>query len=906
MFNQLAAALCFFRRFLPVFLGLAATVKASEEPRLMVDFSDQPAPWVLSAFDLSILKLEAKVDLEVAHALGNRCLARVSLSEIAKNSPAEERARHLKVPLLEGSADGLWRLDATHPRWVSVVVHEIVEAAAVRGFDGVMLSGLETISQDAERAATLRVMKVLKATFPDKLLFMEGGFDLLAEARRSLDGIVFIEKAGQLQAAQMDRRVREATRQGVRPFVVGFADPEHLGDLLGRAEKIRELGGVPFFTTSGLDGTYLGPLQEIMRRVLVLHRGDARQTFTAKVLHGSLEWLGYQVRYQDVDQGRAEDLVSAYDGVTAVVLDRTLILTAELQQKLVQMVSLVVENKLPLLLTGQPWHQAESWKQVAAKLCLQGSGREQKAPAEARLRLVSATMLMEQGALMPRTASWHDLRATEGARVCVSLQSGVDEAAIFDQVFLADWGGVWLDPLSDEAGPQVSPLAFLEQWLAGQVVAPVADTTSQDGQRLLVSQITAEGFAQKAGLPGLPMAAEAMRDQVLKRYKLPFSVALCEGDLRGFTPGHDPHQALRLQEVARSILALAHVEAASYSYSRPQDWSGPAAAVSGVLNTTAPRGNMGIEREIAGSLVYLHREILPEGSQMAFMAWPAGVSPRAGAVDFSWKMGVENVETVTQPFFAGRAAALQPRSWGNDDFFQSFITQNRRGQALEADRSITEAQRHGQDRWLSPVQVALRFEDVKNEHSLRQVHQWLDWCASQPLQAVTVGQYARICRDAARTRVFQTAPSRWIIVNGGQSRTLRLPASAGVPDLMRCTGVAGYTQVADQLYIHLLGLRRTELVMQEKPLRDHLRLASSTANMRFLEAASSRALFQVATTRPVELVFAGIPPGTLCQMTANGRPEHLVADNHGRIEFIVPHESTVQLRVLPTHQSAMR
>ena len=537
MFNPLTSALCFFRRFLPVFLGLAVTVKAAEEPRLMVDFSDQPAPWVLSAFDLSILKLEAKVDLEVAHALGNRCLARVSLFEIAKNSPAEERARHLKVPLLEGSTEGLWRLDATHPRWVSVVVHEIVEAAAVRGFDGVMLSGLETISQDAERAATLRVMKVLKATFPDKLLFMEGGFDLLAEARRSLDGIVFIEKAGQLQAAQMDRRVREATRQGVRPFVVEFADPEHPGDLLGRAEKIRELGGVPFFTTSGLDGTYLGPLQEIMRRVLVLHRGDARQTFTAKVLHGSLEWLGYQVRYKDVDQGRAEDLVSAYDGVTAVVLDRSLILTAELQQKLAQMVSMVMEHKLPLLLTGQPWHQAESWKQVAAKLGLQGSGREQKAPAEARLRLVSATMLMEQGALMPRTASWHDLRAPEGARVFVSLQSGVDEAAVFDQVFLADWGGVWLDPLSDEAGPQVSPMAFLEQWLAGQVVAPVADTTSQDGQRLLVSQITAEGFAQKAGLPGLPMAAEAMRDQVLKRYKLPFSVALCEGDLRGFYSG---------------------------------------------------------------------------------------------------------------------------------------------------------------------------------------------------------------------------------------------------------------------------------------------------------------------------------------------------------------------------------
>lgn len=906
MCDRLFTALANFRLIMPVLLGLAVSAKAAEEPRLMVDFSEQPAPWVLSAFDLCILRLEAKVDLEAAHALGNRCLARVSLFEIAKKSPAEVRARHLKVPLLEGSTEGLWRLDATHPKWSSVVVHEIVEAAAVRGFDGVMLSGLETISQDAERAATLRVMKILKATFPDKLLFMEGGFDLLAEARRSLDGIVFIEKTGHIQAAQMDRRVREATRQGVRPFVVEFADPEKPGDLVGRAEKIRELGGVPFFTTSRLDGAYLGPLQEITRSVLVLHRGAPRQTFTAKVLHGSLEWLGYQVRYQDVDQGRAEDLVSAYNGVTAVVLDRSLSLTAELQGKLAQMVSLVVERRVPLLLTGQPWREGQIWTQVAAKLGLQGSGREMKAPESARLRLVSALMLMEQGSVMPRTLGWHDLRAPEEARILLSLQSGVDAAAVFDQVFLTSWGGVWLDPLSDEAGPQVNPLTFLEHWLAGQAVTPVVDTTSQDGQRLLITQITAEGFAQKAGLPGLPLAAEAMRDQVLKRYRLPFSVALCEGDLRGFTPGHDPQQALRLQDVARSILALSHVEAASYTYSMPQDWSGPATAVSGSLNTRAPQERRGIEREIAGSLLYLHQEILPEGHKMAFMAWPTGVSPQASAVGFSWKMGVENVETITLPFLAGRRPALQPRTWGNEDFFQVFISESRQGQVLAADRAIAEAQRHSQDRWLGPVQVALRFTDALDEVSLKQVHQWLDWCAAQPLQAVTVGQYARLCRDAARTRVFQTAPSRWIIVNGGQARTLRLPASAGVPDLMRCVGVAGYTQVADQLYIHLLGLRRTELVLQEKPQRDHLRLASSSANVRFLETASSRALFQVASTRQVELVFAGIPPGTICQIIANGRPEYLMADNKGTIDFSVPHQATVQLRLMPSQQSAMR
>jgi hypothetical protein len=48
-------------------------------------------------------------------------------------------------------------------------------------------------------------------------------------------------------------------------------------------------------------------------------------------------------------------------------------------------------------------------------------------------------------------------------------------------------------------------------------------------------------------------------------------------------------------------------------------------------------------------------------------------------------------------------------------------------------------------------------------------------------------------------------------------------------------------------------------------------------------------------------------PGTMCQMLANGLPEYHMADTKGRIEFIVPSQSTVQLRILPeTPKAAMR
>ncbi len=127
-----------------------------------------------------------------------------------------------------------------------------------------------------------------------------------------------------------------------------------------------------------------------------------------------------------------------------------------------------------------------------------------------------------------------------------------------------------------------------------------------------------------------------------------------------------------------------------------------------------------------------------------------------------------------------------------------------------------------------------------------------------------------------------------------------------MPDLHSCTGVAGYLVRGDQLYVHTLGLRRTELVLKPLATPGHLRLADASATVHYMESGTTRALLQVAHCRPVEMTFAGMTPGTICQMIANGQPEYLMADTAGRIEFTVPGEATVQLKLLPAYHAAMR
>jgi len=291
-----------------------------------------------------------------------------------------------------------------------------------------------------------------------------------------------------------------------------------------------------------------------------------------------------------------------HHGFSAVILDQTLALSAERQHALAELVTAVAQRKVPLLITGLPWQQPQDWNRVSQSLGLAGSGRELPSPlSKTRFEQLRNDWLMNPGAVAPRTSGLRDLRVTavEGVESLLSLKS---EGAEYTQVALTPWGGLWLDPLALEAGPQIHPLPFLEKMLSKGALAPVMDTTSLDGRRLLVTHVDSEGFAETSDLPGMPLAAEAMLEKVVSRYALPMTVAVSEADVRGWTPGTDPRQALRFQEAARRLFALPNVEPASATLSRPQGWKG-AEATAGRLNASAQSLDVGVTGQHGKELV---------------------------------------------------------------------------------------------------------------------------------------------------------------------------------------------------------------------------------------------------------------------------------------------------------------
>jgi hypothetical protein len=859
---------------------------ASAAERVGVDLSERPDVVGLRAFDVAVIRAEAQVDLEQLHAAGVKLLAAVDVREVAAGSAAEEEARVLGVPLTTADG-GMIRLDVRHEGWLTVAVRALLRPAAERGFNGYVLMGLGALTED-ERTAAAQGIAALHAMFPEKHLVLRDAPELTRECAHHVRGVLL---TGHEVA---EPRLREAVKLGLSAYVAEYAEESTVAHLEERARAIGAAGGAPFLTTAALDGRNLGPLRLVQRRVVVLHSGPVRETLTWKVLHGTLQWLGHEVVYEEMKSG-----MTVAPGTAAVIVDASLKLPDVLQAELTALIKRLAQQKVRLLLTGLPWESLEGLAEVGSALGWQGSGARIQPVRKAAFGKLEMGALMRTGAVAPRTQDFRDLRAPSGARVLVSIRSAPTRMS-FDAVYVAEWGGVWLDSLAAVAGPQVAPLCFLNLLLGGAAAAPVPDVASLEGKRLMVTHVGSEGFTRLSNAKGLPLAAEVMRERVVKRYPLPFTVALCEGDVRGWTPESERRDALRYSQAARALLALPNVEAASGSLSRPNKWDGKNFEA-GPLDAHGAEVRLGLEREIGGSLAFIHRQLLPFGRSVPMMLWPRKTAAGAEAVAFARRMGVESLEYLAAELFPGGAVPMRPF------FFGSVLApETRPGGRLEAAAMQAEIERSGEGAWEHAVQVALSFEDVVTEQSLREVEALLGWCQTQPLHALPASSYAKLVRDAVRTRVYEAGPGHWVILNEGLARTLRLPEAMGTPDLSASHGITGYTARGGYLYIHTAGGKKTELVLEKAMKKGELRMVSVTGEVKVVDAESGRQVFRVKGAEPVRVSMTGLRAGQVCEMRAGRAVTYHTADAGGGFEFEAPAGALVQLQALPSRHAALR
>ncbi len=327
----------------------------------------------------------------------------------------------------------------------------------------------------------------------------------------------------------------------------------------------------------------------------------------------------------------------------------------------------------------------------------------------------------------------------------------------------------------------------------------------------------------RAERPGSPFAGQVILDDILKRYPIPHTISVVEGEVgpAGLYPADSP----KLEAIAREIFKLPYVELASHTFSHPFDWAAAEAGRAANPPATLPIRNyiFSIDRDLRGSIDYINSRLAPAGKTVKVLLWSGDCSPSKDVVAFAQQLGVQNVNgggsTRTSDFPSlTRGTALGiPKGEGVYQVFapvenENVYTNDWHGPYYGYQHAIETFELNERPRRLSIITIYYHFYSGVKTASLSALKRVYDWALAQETTRLYLSEYA------AKVQAFQEVTlarhvddEAWEIGNLGELRTLRVDSLWGWPDLNRSTGVAGARDGPQGRYLHLA--RNSEVVI---------------------------------------------------------------------------------------------
>jgi polysaccharide biosynthesis protein PelA len=675
------------------------------------------------------------------------------------------------------------------------------------------------------------------------------------------------------------------------------------------------------------------PSQTVPRRILVLFGRDPRvnegariypiDSLTASTLQAALEWQGYELDYFDIGHGQAP---ATTPDTAGIIMDGALQLHADRELALAEWMDTQRRKGIPFLLIGDvPVFSETAVKRWQKDFGIDGDLQPIRHLKSVEITKLEPTIFGKEIKIEPRLKDFQTLTAPPGSEVYISL-TGKDEVGgtyRYDPVFRAPWGVAWLGPYVtfDAAGSQrfyyVEPFKLITKWLGARTF-PAPDVTTRLGRRLFFSHIDGDGFAMRAHRPGQPTCAELIRDRVLKRYPFPVTVSVVESDIRGQAWSLKPEDAPQYEALAKEILAMPHVEAASHSYSHPFYWDendanpGVYATRFAPLHPSANYKELNLKREIVDSVSFINEHLLPPNKKVQLMLWSGNCRPGLEALQITRQLGIENMnggDTVISEMYPS-LINIAPRvmQWG-DELQVHAANQN---EFMYSDgfagpffggfsKVVQTFERTETPTRFKPVNVYYHFYSAMTVSAERALKKILDWCWTQPLHHITASDYVRAVKDTRIARIEAAGEDRWKLLAGPHLLTWRLPATAGTPDLASSRGVIGYKYHRDQIYLHTDGRPEVLLVMTNVPLAPHLYIAECSGQ---LHVNKHERTFLSVTNKailPVKVILGGLPPDAKCQVDLSSPKEsnqlQLTADKAGAITFLMLESTTADVTV---------
>jgi hypothetical protein len=885
--SALPAAVLLLAAALVALLPALARAQAGP-PSVAFFYGAEPPIDELQAFDWVVLEPDL-VAAPTALPTTTRWFAYASVGEI---EPGRAYAGAVPAAWLRGD-NPAWKtrlVDHSAPGWIEFFDERVIGPLWQRGWRGFFLDTLDShrlfadtpAAQRAQEDALVALVERLHRRYPGIGLVFNRGFEILPRLRGRVDAVAAeslyrgwdAAGARYVDVPERDRTWLRAQLQavqrahGIPAIAIDYVPLSERARAREVAAKIRADGIVPWVANGALDLLGVGDVEVQPRRVALLtdlpDGTDMQYSSAYRLLAMPLHYLGFTIDPVDVRRDLPADLLRGRHAALVTWFTQS---PSTLNPAYADWLQRQVEGGLRLVML----HGAAL--DFGASLA-RSLGLARAEPGNAPLAVAGRDALVGFEAPPPL-----DGRDAPGVQLTGPGESllrllGAD-GVVVDPVALTSWGGYAVVPyairqpaLDSPARWIVEPIEFLRRAI-GAPAFPVPDVTTEAGRRLLLVHVDGDGFVSRAERPRAPFAGEVMLTDLLQRYRIPHTVSVIQGEIAG--NGLFRELSPALEEIARRIFALPHVEIASHSYSHPFYWNRlqQGGGYREGLNLMLPGYTFDLRTEIGGSIDYIDTRLAPAGKRTRVFLWTGDTAPPAEAVELADAAGVLNMNggdtlitrsqptlTVVSGLGLRRGAGLQVFAPNQNE---NVYTNNWTGPFYGYQRAVETFELTESPRRLKPINIYYHAYSATKAASLNALHRVYGWALAQPVVPVYASDYLRKVLDFHRVAIardWRAGAETWRVRGAGELRTLRLPASAPVA-LAASRAVAGAAPGPAARYLHLAA-PQAEVVLGAEPQPPvHVRsasgrldeLARDAAGLRFTLVTYTAARFTLAAAR---------------------------------------------------------
>ncbi|HEX5676979.1 MAG TPA: endo alpha-1,4 polygalactosaminidase [Alcanivorax sp.] len=817
------------------------SVTARANPSSAAFYYGPDIPWnELSVFDIAVVE-PAQSDSPPADKVA-QFYAYVSIGEVL---PSRDYAAGVEPQWVLGDNPdwGTWVLDLSNPALRDYLLDNLLRPLYEQGYRGFFLDTLDSYqlaaTTDAQREVQRRGLQTLikqaAKRFPGVRLVLNRGFELLPKVHQYVDAVAaeslfqrWLPSEQRYQAVSDDdrqwlldrfREVRE--NYGIATIAIDYAPPGARDQARELAEKIGARGVIPWVSNPALDMLGVGALEVLPRRVLMIHDTPAGERWEESNLirYGLMpaQFLGLVPDIRAIDSPMpAGTLTGRYAGIiTWLENDRPH------RPEFAAWLGRQVDAGVPVAMFAAP--PLDVTGPVGRRLGFSTPPAPRSLP-----RVDTAHPLMGFEAPLPALIALAQPVAIDDARPWLSVSADGNQ---YTPVAITDWGGFAFDPFvvrsilpgvrSEEITDRwmLNPLVFLREALKLPAM-PVPDVTTENGRRLMMVHIDGDGFPSLAEVEGYrgQAAAEVLQQEILKRYRVPTTLSVIEGEVAD--TGLYPERSKELEDIAQRMFLLDHVEAATHTFSHPFFWYEAQRypqrikGSRGDLRLDVPDYQFDLRREIIGSARYIEEKLLPPGKDVQMVLWSGDTMPTEEALEVARKGGLLNMNgsdtTITE---SNRTWTLiKGIGLPKGDEYQVYApnqneniyTGNWSGPFYGFERVIETFKLTNTPIRFKPVDIYYHTYIASKNASLESLRRVYDWALAQPLHPIFASEYARKVLNFNDIVIARDGDT-WVVRGSDALRTLRLPEGLAAPALDSSDGLAGVHRGDSGTYLHLTG-----------------------------------------------------------------------------------------------------